>query len=75
MKGYETLLKKRFNSTQEAVISSHLFKVILHYDKPRMNYNAQFIRKRIINEKWLSITSNMESSFMLPTIHFLPYHA
>jgi hypothetical protein len=87
VKGYETgfdstleavfslLSQKRFDSTQEAVFLLHLLKVILHYDKPKMNYNAQFFRKSIINEKWLSITTNMESSIMLPTIHFPPYHA
>jgi hypothetical protein len=28
---------KRFDSTQEAVFSLHLFKVILHYDKPTIS--------------------------------------
>jgi hypothetical protein len=48
---------------------------ILHYEKPKMNYNAQFVIKRIINEKSLSISTNMESSIMHPTIHFPTYHA
>jgi hypothetical protein len=66
---------KRFNSTQKALFSSHLFNVILHYEIPKMKYNAQFIIKRIINEKSLSNTTNIESSIMLPKTHFPPNHA
>jgi hypothetical protein len=41
-----------------------------------MKGNAhQFIIKRIINEKSLSNTTNMEWSIMLPTTHFPLYHA
>jgi hypothetical protein len=75
MQGYEASPQKRFNSTQKALFSLHLFNVILHYEKPKMKYNAQFIIKGIMNQKSLSNTTNMESSIMLPTTHFPPYHA
>jgi hypothetical protein len=69
------VLLTSYDSTQKALFLSHLFNVILHYEKPKTKYNAQFIIKRIINEKSLSNTTNMESSIMLPTTHFPPYHA
>jgi hypothetical protein len=63
------------HSTQKALFWSHLLNEILHYKKPKMKYNTQFIIKRFINEKSLSNTTNMESSIMLPTTNFTPYHA